>query len=107
MHHVASIKIDPDTVRQAARGVETAAQDLQSALSQLQTTVTTDNPWGGDDAGSIFGTLYVAALSQALDALGSHDQKLDEAAQGLAAWAQQLAQTEQGNTTLISQSGGQ
>jgi len=99
------ISATPEVITQSAQGVGTSAQDLGGQLGQLQSTVTTDNPWGSDEPGSVFGMLYAAVLGHALESMGSHLEKLVQGAQGLTAWAQQMAQTEQGVTQQITTAG--
>ncbi|MEP7020181.1 MAG: hypothetical protein ABI808_05985 [Pseudonocardiales bacterium] len=99
------IAINPDTLAQAAQNVDGAAQTLSTQLTALQTTVTTDSPWGSDEQGTIFGSLYGALLGHGLEAMGSHYEKLGGAANGLAGWAQQMADTEQGVTQTVESAG--
>jgi hypothetical protein len=88
------ISTDPDVLMQAAQGFASAAQDMYTGLQGLQSTVTSNNPWGGDEQGSIFGTLYVAVLGHAMQSMASHLDKLGTAAEGVAVWSQQMSQTE-------------
>jgi hypothetical protein len=88
------IQVDPVALSQAGQGVGSAAQDFAGGLADLQSTVTTENPWGGDEAGSIFGSLYVAVLGHALDSMSSHLDTLVQGAQGLAGWARLMDETE-------------
>jgi hypothetical protein len=92
---MAGIAIDPATLAQSAQGVGTAAQDVGTQLTSLQSTLTSNSPWGNDEQGTIFGSLYGAVLGHALEAMGSHYETLGGAANGLAAWAQQMGSTEE------------
>ena len=65
------IHIDPDVLRTAGAQLDAAAGDFGSQLGQLQSTVTSDNPWGADEAGSAFGLLYTAVLGHAVEAMAS------------------------------------
>jgi hypothetical protein len=93
---MAGIAINPDTLAQAAQGVGTAAQEFGSQLTSLQSTLTSNSPWGSDEQGTIFGSIYGAVLGHALEAMGSHYEKLGGAANGLGTWAQQIGSTEEG-----------
>jgi hypothetical protein len=93
---VAGISTDPDVLTAAAQGIGTAAEDMAGRLQGLSATVTTESPWGGDEPGTVFGTLYVAVLGHAMEAMSSHLDRLAYATSGLAGWAEQLAGTEQG-----------
>jgi hypothetical protein len=89
------MQIDPNQVGSAANDIAASAQDLGTALTQLQTTVTTKNPWGSDEPGSLFGMAYVEVLGHALQVLGSHADLMMGAATGLADMANSVAQTDQ------------
>ena len=88
------IQVDPAALAQAGQEVGAAAQEFANGLTDLQSTVTTENPWGSDEAGSIFGTLYAAVLGHALDSMSSHVDTLVQAAEGLLGWAQLMDGTE-------------
>jgi hypothetical protein len=98
------MRVDPDRLGQSAVAVARSAEDFGTGLDGLETTVTTGNPWGQDEAGSLFGAAYVEVLSHAMEVLGSHCGQLVEAAEGLVTWAQQVWQAEQQNTAMIDQS---
>jgi hypothetical protein len=102
--------VTPDELSTAGNAIGGCAEDLGAGLQSLQATVTTDNPWGNDEPGSLFGMAYVAVLSHALEAIGSHVEQLVVAADGLTSWAASVAQTERDNadrfTALRSALGG-
>ncbi len=104
------MRIDPEQVAGAAQTIGGCADDLGASLDALQSTVTSGNPWGGDEPGTLFGAAYVEILDYAMQVYGSHVDLLAEAAQGLDGWAPSTAQTDQGNaeqlTGLQSQMGG-
>lgn len=79
--------VRPEALVDSASALDGAAQDFNTHLNTLQTTVTSNNPWGGDEPGSLFGTAYVALLSYAMEAIASHGSKIEQAAQGLAEMA--------------------
>jgi hypothetical protein len=89
--------VTPDELSTAGNAIGGCAEDLGAGLQSLQATVTTDNPWGNDEPGSLFGMAYVAVLSHALEAIGTHVEQLVVAADGLASWAASVAQTESDN----------
>lgn len=95
---MAGISTDPDVLTGAAQGIGAAAEDLANRLQALSSTVTTEDPWGGDEPGTVFGTLYVAVLGHAMQAMATHLDRLAYATSGLAGWAEQLAGTEQAVT---------
>jgi hypothetical protein len=102
--------VDPDDLTSAAQRLGQVGKQLGSGLESLQATVTTENPWGSDEPGSLFGMAYVEVLDHALEVLGSHVGQLFAAADGLGEWADGLHQTEEHNTEtfteLRSQMGG-
>jgi hypothetical protein len=102
--------IDPDQLANAGTAIGQCTEQLGTSLDSLQATVTTDNPWGSDEPGSIFGMAYVEVLGRALQVYGSHVQQLGMAAQGLYDWADSITQTEDGNarqfTALHDRLGG-
>jgi hypothetical protein len=90
------ISTDPDVLAQAAQGIGTAAEELASRLQALSSTLTSESPWGSDEPGTLFGTLYAAVLGHAMQAMASHADRLAYAAGGLGGWAEHLSRTEQG-----------
>lgn len=98
------MKIDPDQLASSATSIAHSSESFADGLDGLEATVSTGNPWGGDEAGSLFGLAYVEVLNHAMDVLGSHLGLLVEAAEGLGTMAQQTWQAEQDNTARIDQS---
>jgi len=90
--------VDTAAVRASARSIDDAAQQLAGDVGALEQTVTTNNPWGADEPGTLFGAAYGEVLGHALATLGSHVQLLGSAAQGLAAWADDVTVTEDAGT---------
>jgi len=101
------IDVTPEVLSNSAQTITSSAQAMQGQLTQLQTTVTTGNPWGSDEQGSIFGGLYGFVLGHALETLGSHLELLGAAGQGLDAWSQQMAGVEQQTTEQFTALGQQ
>ncbi len=89
------IRVDPEKLAGTARAIGQCAEDLDTSLQSLQATITTDNPWGHDEQGSLFGLAYLEVLSHALDVLGSHAGQLGYAAEGLYDWALGAARNDQ------------
>lgn len=95
------VQIDPELLRQVARQIDTAATAVGTELGRLQSTVTTDNPWGGDEPGTVFGMLYTGLLGHAFESMASHQEKLAEGAGRLAAWAAVMQVTEETITSAV------
>jgi hypothetical protein len=98
------MRIDPDQLANSATGIARSAETFADELDGLEATVTTGNPWGGDEAGSLFGLAYLEVLNHAMEVLGSHLGQLVEAAEGLGTMAQQTWQAEQDNVAMIDKS---
>jgi hypothetical protein len=101
---VNEMRVDPDQLANSATALARSAEDFADGLDGLEATVSTENPWGGDEAGTLFGAAYVEVLGHAMEVLGSHIGQLVEAAEGLGTWAQQVWQAEQENIGLIDES---
>lgn len=95
-------KEDFDSIANGAVAIKRAADDFAEGLQELQATVTTDNPWGGDEPGTVFGMAYTALLGHALETFGSHQELLAAGAEKLTTWAEQSRQTEEENSDLVS-----
>ncbi|MCW3841695.1 hypothetical protein ONA70_16465 [Micromonospora yasonensis] len=85
---------EPEVLAGAAQAIAGVAVELETGLGALEATVTSENPWGADEPGSVFGAAYTEVLSHALETYGSHVQLLISAAEGLADWAQQVVETD-------------
>jgi len=83
-------EVEPDEVTQAAQGIERNAEEMGEGLKALEATVTSGNPWGQDEQGSLFGLAYKEILEYAIDTYDSHVGLLMDAADNLKGWAQQL-----------------
>ncbi|KHD72413.1 hypothetical protein MB27_38755 [Actinoplanes utahensis] len=71
------------------------AQQMADDVTALESTVAgPDNPWGGDESGSVFALAYQGVLGHALQALGSYVQEMGEAALTLTAQARAIAATD-------------
>jgi ABC-type transporter Mla subunit MlaD len=98
----AGFRIDPPTLAAAGQAVAGCAQELGQALQGLQATVTSGNPWGADEPGTLFGAAYTEALGHALQVYASHAEQLGYAAEGLATWARTVTETDQAESARIS-----
>ena len=78
------MQTEPEVLAGAAQSIAGAAVELDDGLTSLTATVTSDNPWGADEPGTVFGAVYAQVLTHALDTYGSHVQQLLTAAENLA-----------------------
>lgn len=99
---MSTIRIDPADLDSVSRSINGCAEQLMTGLQQLETTVTSRNPWGSDEPGTVFGMAYTALLGHALETLASHVQQLADAAQGLATWSS-TTQRADSDTTMALQ----
>ena len=70
------MQTEPEVLAGAAQSIAGAAVELDDGLTSLTATVTSDNPWGADEPGTVFGAVYAQVLTHALDTYGSHVQQL-------------------------------
>lgn len=89
-------RVEPEQLAEAAQGLQTVGESLYSALTDVTATLTTNSPWGADDAGTVFGMAYTALLSHALESMQSHVEKVFVSAEGVMAMAQTYDEAEQG-----------
>lgn len=87
-------RADPDVLAAAAQSVDRSVQSLASSLQGLQATVTSQNPWGADEPGTIFGMAYSVVLNHALETISSHVEMLADARDGLGVWANTLVEVD-------------
>jgi hypothetical protein len=92
------VKEDFDSIAGGATAVGISAENLGQDLRALETTVTAGNPWGSDEAGSVFGMAYTAVLGHAVEVLGSHVELLGGGAEKLGVWGLRSELTELENT---------
>ncbi|MGN9810914.1 hypothetical protein ACTMSW_16325 [Micromonospora sp. BQ11] len=92
---------EPEVLAGAAQAIAGAAVELEDGLAALSATVTSGNPWGADEPGTVFGAAYTEVLSHALETYGSHVQQLLGAAEGLADWAAQVVEADQRSGELF------
>lgn len=88
--------VEPERLAASAQSLQSVGESLYAAVTDVSTTLTSDSPWGGDDAGTIFGTAYVALLGHALEAMQSHVEKVFVSAQGVMSMAQTYGEAELG-----------
>ncbi|MDG4825401.1 WXG100 family type VII secretion target [Asanoa sp. WMMD1127] len=96
------IRVDITTLRAAATALGATGQQLATEVSALANTVDgSGNPWGTDEAGSLFGAAYVEVLTHALDVYQSMADQLLEAAENLDHGAGAYEAVEESNRQLF------
>jgi hypothetical protein len=88
------IDIRPESLQAAGRVLAQLAEQMADDVTQLQTAVTSGNPWGGDQTGTLFSGVYNAVLGHTLDALGSYVEQTGYAAAALVQQAREAVDTD-------------
>lgn len=86
-----------DSIEEGANAVGDCAVELSDHLIEMEGTLTTESPWGEDEAGTLFGMAYTAVLSHALEAISSHVDLLVEGSEKMTIWAENSRATEDAN----------
>ncbi|RLP89336.1 WXG100 family type VII secretion target [Micromonospora sp. CV4] len=97
------IQVDVDALHAAAGSLAATGQQLGAEIASLESTVNgAGNPWGADEAGSLFGAVYVEVLTHALDVYRSMADQLLETAANLDLGADAHEATETANAELFT-----
>lgn len=83
-----------DLLSAAAMSMAQCAQDLGEGLDEITATVTTENPWGADGPGTIFGMAYTEVVNHAIETIETHVGQHVDAAEGLVEWVEKSATAE-------------
>jgi uncharacterized protein YukE len=95
---VDQVRLDPDSVAAAGKDLAGRAQQMMDESAALENAVTgSGSPWGGDEAGSVFGLAYQAVVGEAFEAFASYTEQIGFAAATLVMQARSAAGTDQGN----------
>lgn len=93
---MAGFEVDPDAVRRAAAELQSATDELDTAVTGFAAALGGfGDPWGLDTLGTLIGGGYVAIEQLALKTLDSVIDDLDSYAERLTAMADAHAATEQ------------
>ncbi|BCJ45875.1 hypothetical protein GCM10010168_57050 [Actinoplanes ianthinogenes] len=86
------LRVDPESMAAAGRDLAGVAQRMADDIAELEREVGgASTPWGGDEAGGVFGIAYRAVVVTALDALGSYTEQVGFAATTLVMEARSVA----------------
>ena len=99
------IDIDPESLQSAAHSLAQTAEQMGDDVTHLQAAVTSNNPWGGDETGTLFSGVYNLVLGHALDALISYVEQTGYAAAGLAQQASDAVETDAAAAGRVSDAG--
>lgn len=91
----APITVTPESMQQAGTQIAGVADEMAAGLEGLRSTITgSGNPWGSDEPGTVFGSIYAAVLGKAFTAIASHVAQVRYAGQALQQQARDYDQTE-------------
>jgi hypothetical protein len=96
------MRVDPAKLADAAAAIYGCSNDLGGGLDGLQSTLTTESPWGSDEPGTLFGAAYVEILRYALSVYSSHAGLLADAGQALQGWAATMVRSDQAAVEAMS-----
>jgi hypothetical protein len=99
------IDIRPESLQGAGRTLAQVAGQMADDVTHLQTAVTSGNPWGGDETGTVFAGVYNAVLGHALEALASYVEQTGYAAAALVQLAQDAVETDASAAGRVTDAG--
>lgn len=88
------IDVQPESLAAAGRSLAQTAEQMADAVMHLQSAVTSGNPWGGDETGTMFSGIYNVVLGHALDALGSYTEQVGYAGAALVQQAREAVEAD-------------
>ena len=89
------MEIDPESLATAGTRLADLVEQMADDAAHLESAVTGSGaPWGGDETGTLFASLYAVVLGHALESLGSYIEQVGYAAAGLAVQAQQVRESD-------------
>jgi uncharacterized protein YukE len=100
------IDIRPESLSAAGSSLARTAGHMADAVNGLQVAVTgSGNPWGGDEAGTMFSAVYTVVLGNALDALSSYVEQVGYAAVALSRQAGEVAASDEAAAGRVTGAG--
>ncbi len=97
-------RISPDSLLTAAQRTQRAAEDLAAATEKLRSRVLgAGSPWGGDEMGTVFASVYTEGTQLGLEVLNELAQHLDEMAASLAQMSANTQATDEANAAGFKQ----
>lgn len=100
------MNIDPEALARAGRELTDLSTRMRDDLQRLSATVHDGSPWGADEPGTKFGTVYVEVLAHAMAAITSYVDQVADAGARLDRQARNTATTEDHNLTMVRDAGG-
>ncbi len=97
-------RISPDVLQAAAQQTQRSAQDLGAATEKLRSRVLgAGSPWGGDEMGTVFASVYTQGTQLGLEVLSELAQHLEEMAASLAQMSENTQAADDANAAGFRQ----
>jgi uncharacterized protein YukE len=97
-------RISPDSLLTAAQQTQRVAEALAAATEKLRSRVLgAGSPWGGDEMGTVFASVYTEGTQLGLEVLGDLAQHLQDMAAGLAQMSEDTQATDEANAAGFKQ----
>jgi hypothetical protein len=100
------VNIDPEALARAGRELTDLSTQLRDELQRLSATVHDGTPWGADEPGTRFGTVYVEVLAHAMTAIAGYVDQVADAGARLDRQARSMTTTEAHNLATVRDAGG-
>ena len=98
------LRISPVSLRSAAQQTQRAADDLAAATEKLRSRVLgAGSPWGGDEMGTVFASVYTEGTQLGLEVLNELAQHLAEMAASLAQMSENTLAADEANAAGFKQ----
>ena len=97
-------RVSPDSLLTAAQQTQRVAADLAAATEKLRSRVLgAGSPWGGDEMGTVFASVYTEGTHLGLEVLGDLAQHLQDMASSLAQMSENTQATNEANAAGFDQ----
>ena len=91
-------RISPNALMAAGQRTQRAAESLAAATEKLRSRVLgAGSPWGGDEMGTVFASVYTEGTQLGLEVLNEMAQHLEEMATSLAQMSENTQATDDAN----------
>ena len=99
------IRVQPESLLTAGSSLARTAGEMADAVTHLQGAVIGNNPWGGDETGTMFAGIYKVVLGHALKALGSYVEQVGYAGAALVQQAQEVVGSDAAAAVRVDEAG--
>jgi len=99
--------MNPASLRAGGKELRRVGEEIGRATDTLKNETTSKNsPWGGDDLGTLFGSLYTPLAEKAFEYYREAGAAVDELGEWLEKRASDHEKTEKQNESTINHAGG-